>query len=152
MDLIEAARTVAAYNSVTVRMAKDAVNTAFETTLSEGIRHERLLFQAALQRRFKKKDCAPSLPSAHRYSGIAERGAIRLIVPRDLVHELWENRFPRFVGPAAGDSGSSWAIIWHHSSLHERSEGLVPISIYRSQALSVVGARTAATLIVPAGW
>lgn len=44
---LEAAHTIAAYNGVAVRMAKDAVNTAFETTLSEGIRHERLLFQAA---------------------------------------------------------------------------------------------------------
>jgi enoyl-CoA hydratase len=44
---LEAAHTIAGYNSVAVRMAKEAVNTAFETPLSEGIRHERLLFQAA---------------------------------------------------------------------------------------------------------
>jgi enoyl-CoA hydratase len=55
MDLIEAAHTVAAYNSVAVRMAKDAVNTAFETTLSEGIRHERLLFQATFAREVQKQ-------------------------------------------------------------------------------------------------
>jgi enoyl-CoA hydratase len=44
---LEAAHTIAGYNSPTVRMAKEAVNVAFETSLTEGIRHERRLFQAA---------------------------------------------------------------------------------------------------------
>lgn len=44
---LEAAHTIAGYNAPAVRMAKQAVNTAYETTLSEGLRHERLLFQAA---------------------------------------------------------------------------------------------------------
>lgn len=44
---LEAAHTIAGYNSPAVRMAKEAVNVAFETSLSEGIRHERRLFQAA---------------------------------------------------------------------------------------------------------
>jgi len=44
---LEAAHTIAAYNAPAVRMAKEAVNRAFESTLAEGLRHERLLFQAA---------------------------------------------------------------------------------------------------------
>ncbi len=44
---LEAAHTIAGYNDPAVRMAKEAVNVAFETPLSEGIRHERRLFQAA---------------------------------------------------------------------------------------------------------
>lgn len=44
---LEAAHTIAAYNAPAVRMAKEAVNRAFEGPLSEGLRHERLLFQAA---------------------------------------------------------------------------------------------------------
>ncbi|UTW50094.1 enoyl-CoA hydratase [Bacterioplanoides sp. SCSIO 12839] len=44
---LEAAHTVAGYNDPAVRMAKEAVNVAFETSLTEGIRHERRLFQAA---------------------------------------------------------------------------------------------------------
>lgn len=44
---LEAAHTIAGYNCPAVRMAKEAVNVAFETSLTEGMRHERLLFQAA---------------------------------------------------------------------------------------------------------
>jgi enoyl-CoA hydratase len=44
---LEAAHTIAGYNNPAVRMAKEAVNVAFETSLTEGIRHERRLFQAA---------------------------------------------------------------------------------------------------------
>jgi enoyl-CoA hydratase len=44
---LEAAHTIAAYNAPAVKMAKDAVNRAFESSLAEGLRHERLLFQAA---------------------------------------------------------------------------------------------------------
>ena len=44
---LEAAHTIAGYNSPAVRMAKEAVNVAFETSLTEGMRHERRLFQAA---------------------------------------------------------------------------------------------------------
>ena len=44
---MEAAHTIAGYNAPAVKMAKDAVNRAFEGPLSEGLRHERLLFQAA---------------------------------------------------------------------------------------------------------
>lgn len=44
---LEAAHTIAGYNQPAVRMAKEAVNRAFEGPLSDGLRHERLLFQAA---------------------------------------------------------------------------------------------------------
>jgi enoyl-CoA hydratase len=44
---LEAAHTIAAYNAPAVKMAKEAVNRAFESSLTEGLRHERLLFQAA---------------------------------------------------------------------------------------------------------
>lgn len=44
---LEAAHTIAGYNMPAVRMAKEAVNTAFESSLTEGMRHERLLFKAA---------------------------------------------------------------------------------------------------------
>ena len=43
---LEAAHTIAAYNAPAVKMAKEAVNRAFESSLMEGLRHERLLFQA----------------------------------------------------------------------------------------------------------
>jgi enoyl-CoA hydratase len=44
---LEAAHTIAGYNAPAVKMAKEAVNSAFEVTLAEGLRHERLLFKAA---------------------------------------------------------------------------------------------------------
>jgi enoyl-CoA hydratase len=44
---LETAHTIAAYNAPAVLMAKEAVNRAFEVPLSEGILHERRLFQAA---------------------------------------------------------------------------------------------------------
>ena len=44
---LEAAHTIAAYNAPAVKMAKEAVNRAFESSLTDGLRHERLLFQAA---------------------------------------------------------------------------------------------------------
>ncbi len=44
---LEAAHTIAAYNAPAVRMAKEAVNLAYEGGLADGLRHERLLFQAA---------------------------------------------------------------------------------------------------------
>jgi len=44
---LEAAHTIAGYNAPAVRMAKEAVNRALEIGLSEGMLHERRLFQAA---------------------------------------------------------------------------------------------------------
>ncbi|WP_144107211.1 enoyl-CoA hydratase-related protein [Paraburkholderia sp. BCC1886] len=43
---LDAARTIAGFNAPAVRMAKAAVNRAMESTLAEGIVHERALFQA----------------------------------------------------------------------------------------------------------
>lgn len=43
---LEAAHTITGYNAPAVRLAKEAVNRALETSLSEGILHERRLFQA----------------------------------------------------------------------------------------------------------
>lgn len=44
---LEAAHQIAGFNAPAVAMAKEAVNRAFETGLSEGVLHERRLFQAA---------------------------------------------------------------------------------------------------------
>lgn len=44
---LEAAHTIASYNSPAVKMAKNSVNAALETPLSEGLKQERLYFQAA---------------------------------------------------------------------------------------------------------
>ncbi|KAA1014544.1 enoyl-CoA hydratase [Paraburkholderia panacisoli] len=44
---LETAHTIAGYNLPAVRLAKEAVSRAFETSLSEGVLHERRLFQAA---------------------------------------------------------------------------------------------------------
>jgi enoyl-CoA hydratase len=44
---LEAAHTIAGYNTPAVRLAKEAVNRAHEVFLAEGVLHERRLFQAA---------------------------------------------------------------------------------------------------------
>ncbi|MBO2923022.1 enoyl-CoA hydratase [Pseudomonas asiatica] len=44
---LEAAHTIAGYNAPAVRMAKEAVNRSQEVGLTEGMRYERRLFQAA---------------------------------------------------------------------------------------------------------
>jgi enoyl-CoA hydratase len=44
---LEAAHQIAGLNAPAVAMAKEAVNRAFETSLAEGVLHERRLFQAA---------------------------------------------------------------------------------------------------------
>jgi enoyl-CoA hydratase len=44
---LETAHTIAGYNLPAVRLAKEAVNRAHEVALSEGVLHERRLFQAA---------------------------------------------------------------------------------------------------------
>jgi enoyl-CoA hydratase len=52
---LEAAHTIAGYNAPAVRLAKEAVNRAFETTLSEGVLHERRLFQTAFSTEGQKE-------------------------------------------------------------------------------------------------
>lgn len=44
---LEAARKIASHSAPATMMVKEAVNTAFETTLAEGVRFERRLFQAS---------------------------------------------------------------------------------------------------------
>jgi enoyl-CoA hydratase len=44
---LEAAHTIAGYNLPALRLAKEAVNRAFEMQLNEGVKHERRLFHAA---------------------------------------------------------------------------------------------------------
>ena len=44
---LEAAETIASYSRPAVLLAKEAVNCAEQTSLAEGVRHERRLFQAA---------------------------------------------------------------------------------------------------------
>ena len=46
-EALRLANTIAEYNLPAVRSAKEAVNRAFESSLAEGILHERRLFQAA---------------------------------------------------------------------------------------------------------
>lgn len=45
-EAVKAAQTIAGFSMPSIMMAKEAVNRAFETTLSEGIRFERRLFQS----------------------------------------------------------------------------------------------------------
>jgi enoyl-CoA hydratase len=55
---LEAAHTIAAYNAPAVKMAKQAVNRAFESSLEEGLRQERLLFQASFATEGQKEGMA----------------------------------------------------------------------------------------------
>jgi enoyl-CoA hydratase len=52
---LEAAHTIAGYNNPAVKMAKAAVNMALETPLSDGLRQERLMFQAAFATQGQKE-------------------------------------------------------------------------------------------------
>lgn len=55
---MEAARTIASYNLPAVQLAKEAVNRAEEIGLSEGLRFERRLFQAAFATEGQKEGMA----------------------------------------------------------------------------------------------
>jgi enoyl-CoA hydratase len=55
---LEAAHQIAGLNAPAVAMAKEAVNRAFETSLSEGVLHERRLFQAAFATEGQKEGMA----------------------------------------------------------------------------------------------
>ncbi|MEQ5843807.1 enoyl-CoA hydratase [Paraburkholderia acidicola] len=52
---LETAHTIAGYNLPAVRLAKEAVNRAFESPLSEGVLHERRLFQSAFSTEGQKE-------------------------------------------------------------------------------------------------
>lgn len=43
-DAIELATTIAGKGTIAVQAAKEAINVAFETSLDEGLRHERTIF------------------------------------------------------------------------------------------------------------
>lgn len=58
---LEAAATIASYSAPAVFMAKEAVNRAEETSLTEGLRHERRLFQAAFAAEGQKEGMAAFL-------------------------------------------------------------------------------------------
>jgi enoyl-CoA hydratase len=45
-EALEMARTIAGHSRPSVLMAKEAINRAFEVSLSEGVRFERRLFQS----------------------------------------------------------------------------------------------------------
>lgn len=55
---IEAAHQIAGLNAPAVAMAKESVNRAFETSLTEGVLHERRLFQAAFATEGQKEGMA----------------------------------------------------------------------------------------------
>lgn len=55
---LEAAHQIAGLNAPAIAMAKEAVNRAFETSLSEGVLHERRLFQAAFATEGQKEGMA----------------------------------------------------------------------------------------------
>jgi enoyl-CoA hydratase len=57
-EAIEAATKIASYSLPAVMAAKEAVNRAFETTLSEGIRFERRVFQALFATEDQKEGMA----------------------------------------------------------------------------------------------
>ena len=53
-----AAEKIAAYSQPIVMMAKETVNRAFETTLAEGVRFERRLFQSMFATEDQKEGMA----------------------------------------------------------------------------------------------
>lgn len=58
---LEAAATIASYSAPAVFMAKEAVNRAEEVSLTEGLRHERRLFQASFATEGQKEGMAAFL-------------------------------------------------------------------------------------------
>ncbi|WOP19105.1 enoyl-CoA hydratase [Raineyella sp. LH-20] len=55
---LEVATTIAGKSRVATLLAKEAVNAAFETTLEQGVRHERRLFHSAFASRDQKEGMA----------------------------------------------------------------------------------------------
>ncbi len=66
-EVLDLAATIASYNDPAVRYAKEAVNRSFESSLAEGVLHERRLFQTAFategQREGMKAFLEKRLPS-----------------------------------------------------------------------------------------
>jgi len=57
-EALKAAEKIASFSLPSVMMAKEAVNRAFETTLAEGILHERRLFQSLFATEDQKEGMA----------------------------------------------------------------------------------------------
>ena len=57
-EALEMAASIAALSQPAVAMAKECVNRAFETTLAEGVRFERRLFQATFATEDQKEGMA----------------------------------------------------------------------------------------------
>jgi enoyl-CoA hydratase len=57
-EALKAAATIAGFSRPAVMMAKEAVNRAYETTLAEGIRFERRVFQATFATQDQKEGMA----------------------------------------------------------------------------------------------
>jgi enoyl-CoA hydratase len=60
-EALQAAATIAAMSSTATRAAKESVNRAFETSLSEGLRFERRMFQAMFATQDQKEGMAAFL-------------------------------------------------------------------------------------------
>ena len=57
-EAVKTAERIASFSRQTVMMIKESVNRAYETTLAEGIRFERRLFQAAFATEDQKEGMA----------------------------------------------------------------------------------------------
>ena len=80
--VLEVAHTIAGYRAPAVKMAKDAVNRAFEVPLSEGLHHDRLAAfategQKESMHAFVSK-CAPGVSSSLSLSETAPSWAARV--------------------------------------------------------------------------
>ena len=86
-EAMKVADTIASMSLPALMVAKEAVNSAFEMTLAEGIRFERRTFQALFATMIKKKECPHSWRSARRSfrideaKGEAERSGDRTLRP-----------------------------------------------------------------------
>jgi len=65
-EALKLANEIAARPPIAVRFAKEAINKAFETSLSEGLDFERRLFTSPLPRKIKRKACGLLSKSAKR--------------------------------------------------------------------------------------
>jgi enoyl-CoA hydratase len=57
-EALKAAERIASFSQLSVMMAKESVNRAFETTLQEGLRYERRSFQALFATEDQKEGMA----------------------------------------------------------------------------------------------
>ncbi|MFD5523000.1 enoyl-CoA hydratase [Streptomyces virginiae] len=81
-EALAVATTVAEMSKPVAMMAKEAVNRAFETTLTEGVRFERRLFHAVFATADQKEGMSAFVDKRRRTSPTAERDAGVRTVPR----------------------------------------------------------------------